>query len=220
MRHKMVICSIIAAALLILGSFVSAIGYQSTHIEESDNTSPLFAIQTQRANQKPSRDCISSYLGKGNHMDIFPAKTQQTELIQKAIQLFSANPGILNRLLERLESFPALNALLTKYDINAFMIKRYIHMLKDNPSLLTEEITNLYQLQPQDNGPEPLGLSTSNPLGCVIVAIFALVPLTIVLTLLLLLFTLRILTCLNVNDCGDAIVDQIWSQLYQGLSPG
>ncbi|MBN1861069.1 MAG: hypothetical protein JW840_06370 [Candidatus Thermoplasmatota archaeon] len=220
MRKKVIICSFIAAALLTLGSFVSVVGYQSAHVQEQAGSSPLFVVQTQRATQKEDSDCISSYLGKGEQVNIFPVKSQQSEMIEKAIQLFSANPGVLSTLLKKLDNFPALHELLTKHGIDANVIKSYIRMLKNNPELLIDGITDLYQQKTLDDGPQPLGLSTSNPLGCVIVAIFALVPLTVVLTLLLLFFTLRILTCLNINDCANTLANQIWQQVYQGLSPG
>ena len=178
MRKKMVICSFIAAVLLTLGSFVSVVGYQSTRVQEQAGSTPLFVVQTQRATQQQNFDYTSSYIGKGKQINIFPAKSQQVEQIQKAIQLFSANPQVLNSLLNKLDNFPALYELLIKNGIDADTIKNYIRMLKNNPSLLIDGITDLYQQKSLNNGPQPLGLSTSNPIGCVIIAIFALVPLT------------------------------------------
>jgi hypothetical protein len=94
-----------------------------------------------------------------------------------------------------------------------------MRIIKNNQLLLTEEMNNIQILVPHDDSPQPQGLSTSNPLGCLIVAMVALIPITVVLTLLLLLFTVRILTCLNINDCANDIANQIWNQLIQGLTP-
>jgi hypothetical protein len=141
-------------------------------------------------------------------------------MINTAIKIFSTNPALLNRLLDNLDKFPYLAGLLTKYGVNTLDIKNYMRIIKNNPSLLKEGITDISLSDPHDDSPQPLGLSTSNPLGCLIVAMVALVPITIVLTLLLLLFTVRILTCLNVNDCTNEIANQIWDQLLQGLTPG
>jgi len=132
----------------------------------------------------------------------------------------SKNPALLNRLIDNLDQFPYITGLISKYGIDTMGIKYYMKIIQNNPSLVTEDLTNIQLPVPSDDNPQPLGLSTSNPLGCIIVAMVALIPITVVLTLLLLLFTVRILTCLNVNDCANAIANQIWDQLLQGLTPG
>jgi len=221
MKIKIIIGSIFAVALIILVSFVSVVGHQSVQTNEHESYSPLFAVRTQHATQKISTSGVSDFLGKGTPSNIFPSKTtQKEELIQTAIKIFSKNPALLNRLIDNLEQFPYITGLISKYGIDTMGIKHYTRMIQNNPSLVTEDLTNIQLPVPSDDSPQPLGLSTSNPLGCFIVALVALIPITVVLTLLLLLFTVRILTCLNVNDCGNAIANQIWDQLIQGLTPG
>ncbi len=221
MKRKLIFCSIFAAAILVLVSFVSMVGSQSTQANEKESSSPLFAVRTKRATQKVSEGVMSCFLGKGKQLNIFPStKTQNEDLIYTAIKIFSTNPALLNRLLDNLDKFPYLAGLLKKYGVNTLDIKNYMRIIKNNPSLLKEGITDISLSDPHDDGPQPLGLSTSNPLGCLIVAMVALVPITVVLTLLLLLFTVRILTCLNVNNCTNEIANQIWDQLLQGLTPG
>jgi len=221
MKRNLIFCSIFAVAILVLVSFVSVVGYQSAQANEKESSSPLFAVRTQRATQKISEGVISAFLGKGKQLSIFPSrKSQNEDMINKAIKIFGTNPALLNRLLDSLDEFPYLAGLLTKYGVNKLDIKNYMRIIKNNPLLLTEEMNDIQILVPHDDSPQPLGLSTSNPLGCFIVALVALVPITVVLTLLLLLFTVRIFTCLNVNDCANNIAEEIWDQLLQGLTPG
>ena len=221
MKIKIIIGSIFAVVLIILVSFVSVVAYQSVQTNEHESYSPLFAVRAQRATQKISTSGVTDFLGKGTPSNIFSSKTtQKEELIQTAIKIFSKNPALLNRLLDSLDKFPYLAGLLTKYGVNTLDIKNYMRIIKNNPLLLTEEMNDIQILVPHDDSPQPQGLSTSNPLGCLIVAMVALIPITLVLTLLLLLFTVRILTCMNVNDCANAIANQIWDQLIQGLTPG
>jgi len=221
MKRKSIFYSIFAAAILVLMSFVSMVGSQSAQANKKESSSPLFAVRTKRATQKVSEGVMSSFLGKGKQLNIFPStKSQNEDMINTAIKIFSTNSALLNRLLVGLYKFPYLAGLLTKYGVNTLDIKNYMRILKNNPLLLTEEMNDIQILIPHDDSPQPQGLSTSNPLGCLIVAMVALIPITVVLTLLLLLFTVRILTCMNVNDCANAIANQIWDQLIQGLTPG
>ncbi len=217
MKRNILIGSSIAAALIILASFTSVVGVQ--HQEQTqESSSPLFAIRTTQATTKTSINGITRFLGKGTSTDLFPTAAQNQELIQAAIQMFSTNPTLLQRLVDNLDQFPYLSNLLARYDITIPEIQTYLRLAKDNPVILQDSINGVQIPAAGDDGAEPLGLSTSNPIGCLIVAIAALVPITVVLTLLLLLFTVRILTCLNINDCANDIAEGIWTQLVQGLT--
>lgn len=217
MKKNIIIGSSVAAALIILASFASVVGV--SHQEKvKESSSPLFAIRTTQATTKTSINGITRFLGKGTSTDLFPTAAQNQELIQAAIQMFSTNPTLLQRLVDNLDQFPYLSNLLARYDITIPEIQTYLRLAKDNPAILQDSINGVQIPAAGDDGAEPLGLSTSNPIGCLIVAIAALVPITVVLTLLLLLFTVRILTCMNVNDCANDIAEGIWTQLVQGLT--
>jgi hypothetical protein len=220
MKKKVTMSCIFAAVILVVMSFATVVGYQSVQANEKEYSSPLFTVRTQRAIQKGDANGISTFLGKGKQLNIFPGETQRGELITAALKIFSTHPALLNRLLDNLDKFPALTQLLIKYNIHPVEIKNYMKMIQDNPLLLTDKINEIQTVLPHDGHPQSQGLNTSNPLGCFIVALVALIPITVVLTLLLLLFTVRILTCLNINDCANNIAEQIWSQLLQGLTPG
>jgi hypothetical protein len=218
MKKKITLSSIFAATILIAMSLVSVVSYQSAQAQENNDASPLFAVRTQRATHTGDTTGIATFLGKGASLHIFPIKNTRAQLITEAIQMFSTNPALLNRLFGTLDKFPALSQLLIKYHVNTMEIKNYMKLIQDNPLLLTENIDEIQVMLPPVNGPQPLGLNTSNPLGCFIIAIAALVPITITLTLLILFFTIRIFTCMNINDCANNIAEQIWNQLIQGLT--
>lgn len=217
MKRNILIGSIVAAALVVLVSFASVVGVQQQDtINES--SSPLFTVRTYQATRQTSINGITRFLGKGTPIDLFPSAAQSQEMIQAAIRMFSTNPALLQRLVDNLDQYPYLTNLLARYEISIPEIEKYLRLAQDNPAFLEDAVKDIQIPVPDDDDPQPLGLSTSNPIGCLIVAIAALVPITVVLTLLLLLFTVRILTCLNINDCANDIAEGIWNQLVQGLT--
>lgn len=217
MKRNILIGSIVAATLVVLVSFASVVGVQQQDtINES--SSPLFTVRTYQATRQTSINGITRFLGKGTPTDLFPTAAQSQEMIQAAIRMFSTNPALLQRLVDNLDQYPYLTNLLARYEISIPEIEKYLRLAQDNPAFLEDAVKDIQIPVPDDDDPQPLGLSTSNPIGCLIVAIAALVPITVVLTLLLLLFTVRILTCLNINDCANDIAEGIWNQLVQGLT--
>jgi hypothetical protein len=104
--------------------------------------------------------------------------------------------------------------MLNRYNMNKQDIVQFIEMIKDNPSLLPEEIQNI-QI-PNENTPQPLGLSTTL-IECLVTAIVIGIVAAFV-TLIALFFTLRIFTCLNINNCADDIAQAIVDNMSQGLS--
>jgi len=221
MKRNVVVGSIFCAALIIVVSFVSVVGYQTGRSTDREAGSPLFVVRTQRATEQARSGGVTSFLGKGTQTNLFPSVgTPRQELIQTAIKFFITHPALLTRLMENLDKYPYVMGLVAKYGITSEDVTNYMRMIQNDPSLVTEALTDVHFLASDTNGSQPLGLSTSNPLGCFIVAMMALIPVTVALTLLLLLFTLRVLTCMNVNDCANVIANQIWSQLMQGLTQG
>jgi hypothetical protein len=222
MNRKILIGCIGAVILLILVSFTSVVGFRTV---TSDNkfmqSSPLFATQTLRSLNRKTTEIHPYFLGKGNQLNIFPLqKSLNEEMVNKARKILSTNPALLNRVLDSLEKFPYLTRLLQHYGVNPLDVKNYMRIIINDPSLFTEERKNIQIAVPHDDRPQSLGLSTSNPLGCFIVGLIVLPLITVVVTLVTLLFTLRIFTCLNVNDCANIIAKGIWDQLVQELTPG
>ncbi len=221
MKQRVYLWSIFCAALIIVVSSVSVVGYQSVRATDHDASSPLFAVRTQRATQQGSGRGVTAFLGKGTQSHLFASTaSRHEELIQTAIKIFRSHPAVLIRLVENLGKYPYVAKVLTEQGIRAEDIKNYMRMIQDNPSHFAEAFINEQLVASETDGGQPLGLSTSNPLGCFIVAVFALLPLTVALTLLLLFFTLRVLTCMNFNDCANVLAQQIWDQMVQGLTQG
>ena len=222
MRKKVLVVSIFAAVLMVLLPISAVVGTNivKSDVEKISIASPLFAVRTQRSlNKEEIKKINSNYLGKGKQLNILlPEKPMAQIWIDKAIKLFDTNPVLFDKLLERLDKIPNIAKMLEKHDVSEQDIKNYMMIIKNNPSELVEEIGDSQITMPFNNIPQPLGLETGN-LGCIIIPI-VLAPIAAVLTLLILFFTLRILTCMNVNDCGDEILQGIWEQLLQGLTEG
>jgi len=220
MNKKIFIGCLGSVILLILATFSSVVGSQTAQSSKVVSSSPLFTTQALRSINKKAPEIKSNYLGKGNQLNLFPLKKSLNEdMINKAIEIFSKNPALLNKLIDNLEKYPYFRELLEKHGVNKADVKNYLRIIKDNPSFLAEELKNIQMTEPNDGPPQPRGLSTSSILGCFIVGLIVLPIITVVVTLVALLFTLRILTCLNFNDCANKIAEGIWDQLVQELMP-
>jgi len=220
MNRKIFIGCLGSVIILILATFSSVVGSQTAQSSKVVSSSPLFATQTLRSINKEAPEIKSNYLGKGNKLNLFPLKKSLNEdMINRAIKIFGKNPGLLNKLINNLEKFPYFTELLEKHGVNKADVKSYLRVITDNPSILIQELKNIQMEAPNDGPPQPRGLSTSSVLGCFIVGIIVLPIITVVVTLVALFFTLRILTCLNVNDCANKIAEGIWDQLVQELMP-
>jgi len=220
MNRKIFIGCIVSVFILILVSFTSVVGSETAQSSnKSVPTSPLFTTQTIRSNNKEAPEIQSNYLGKGSQLNLFPERSLNEDMFNKAMKLFNRNPAILNTLIDKMDNYPYFREMLNKYDINKLEVKNYLRILMEDPALLKEEMKNIQIDESNSNSPQPRGLSTSSPLGCFIVGLIVLPIITVVVTLVVLLFTLRILTCMNHNDCANEIAQEIWDQLLQDLMP-
>lgn len=95
--------------------------------------------------------------------------------------------------------------------------RTYLNQLKNDPSLFIEQIRRAEPKfsEQQLQSPAPLSLNTTNPFACVITAI-VMIPVVLVIGLIVVLFTLRILQCLNFNE----VMNNLMEQILQGLTPG
>ena len=222
MKIRIVFGSILSATLVILVSFLSLVGCHLAQATEPGTSSPLFVVRTQQAIGQTPTTRVSAFVGKGAALNLFELpKVKQGALIQKALQFFKAHPAVLTKLLENIYHYPSLVGLLEKQGVSSKDIQMSLQMLQRNPQVFLDAIADGSLSASETDPAQPLGLSTSNPLGCLIVAMVALIPITVTLTLLLLLFTLRVLTCVNFNNCANDLAQSIWEQLIQGLTqPG
>ena len=83
-KKPLILVSICAVVLLVLGSLSNVVGYQSVK-STTVNDSPLFQTRTQRATNQQQNSITSQYLGKGINALSFPLRDTTTEMIQKFI---------------------------------------------------------------------------------------------------------------------------------------
>ena len=217
MKKIPLIFSISAAALLLLTSLSSVIGTKNVPSTQTVE-SPLFTVRTSRSIKTESDHTIhSQYLGKGVNAHLFkPIQPSLNSALDRTVKLLDANPAFFAKFLRTLCSNPRIIALLQEQGITMAQFKTHLNLLKNNPSLFVEEIQNAEpKLSAQQlQTPVPLQLNTSNPIGCVITVI-VMIPIVLVIGLIVVLFTLRILQCLKLDEVINTIMDQI----IQGLSP-
>ncbi len=87
-EKPLIIVSLCAVVLLVLGSLSNVVGYQSVKSPVSD--SPLFQTRTQRATNQQQNSMTSQYLrmGKGTLLQ-FPFRDNRTEQLKKIVELIS-----------------------------------------------------------------------------------------------------------------------------------
>ena len=214
MNKKILIISILAAIIVALAPLSSVVGTINVN-SDTKKGSPLFAVRTQRSqDEENAKNIITNYLGKGEQLSILLPKRSMSQIwFDRAIKIVDSDPVLFNKLIEKLDKSPHIARMLNKYDITKQGIKNFMKIIQDNPSIVTDEIENIQV--PLDNIPQPLGLNTTL-IECLVTGIvFSIVA--VVITLIALFFTLRILTCLNVNNCANDIAQGIFDQLIQGL---
>ncbi len=216
MEKKTLIITISAAVLLVLASFSSVIG--STDEQSSPQIeSPLFTVRTQRSIHTDREQTIQSqYLGKGVHSPLFrPIQPSLNSALDRTVKMLNANPDFFAKFLKTLSSNPRVISLLEQNGMTFAEFKTYLNQLKNDPSLFIDEIRNAepkFSAQ-QLKTPLPLSLNTTNPFACVITAI-VMIPVVLVIALIVVVFTLRILQCLNLNEVMNNIMEQVLQGLY------
>jgi hypothetical protein len=86
-KKPLIVVSILAVVLLVLGSLSNVVGYQSVKSTVA-NDSPLFQTRTQRATNQQQNSITSQYLGKGNVWQ-FPMIDNRAEQLKKAIDIIN-----------------------------------------------------------------------------------------------------------------------------------
>jgi hypothetical protein len=216
MNKKILVISISAAVLLVVASFSSVIGTDDGK-STSKIESPLFMVRTQRSISNADQTRVQShFLGKGLTSNLFiTAKPSLATSIDRTIKLLNQNPIFFAKFLETITVNPRVRTLLQENGISMTQFKTHLNRMKNDPSLFIEEIRNAEpKLSAKDiNTPLPLGLNTSSVIGCVITAI-VMIPVVLIIALIVVVFTLRILQCLNFNEVMQSIMDQVLQELF------
>ena len=215
MNKKILTVSILATALVILFPISSVVGFNTAQTQRTTISSPLFENRINHFLQKEKQQIPAQYLGKGAIINLFLTRQSTLQrMINKAIQVIQSQPEILTLIIQRIESNPKIINLIATYGTTIEEIKQYTTMIKNDPSLIQQVLDQVEN--PNGDDPQQLGLSTSNPLGCFIVAI-ALVPVVLILSIMI--ATLTIITCLNIGGCLETIFNNIAAGIIEGLTP-
>ncbi len=90
MNKKILIGSIIAVVILVLVSFTSVVGFQTTKSSTIARASPLFSVRSSRAIDEESKDLTCDYVGKGEGITIpLPMRDIRNKFLQKFIDIIS-----------------------------------------------------------------------------------------------------------------------------------
>ena len=88
-KKPLIVVSILAMVLLVMGSLSNVIGYQSVK-STTVNDSPLFSVKTKRATNQQENIITSQYLGMGKENLLqFPLRDNKIESLIKAIEFIS-----------------------------------------------------------------------------------------------------------------------------------
>ena len=141
MNKKILLGSILSVVILILVSFTSVIGYQST----SNNTkvSPLFNIRSSRAIDKESEDFRCEYVGKGKEITIpIPERNDRKVLYQKVIDYIVKMDDItfnkfISLVIYKIQNSYELN------NVNTNKVITFFNQVKNNPEIINVEYNNI-----------------------------------------------------------------------------
>lgn len=215
MNKKIMIISIIAAALLALLPISSVVGTNS--IESKENlrsvSSPLFSVRSKQMINNEDMPITSNYLGKGKLLTIFGEKSTLNYNLQRALRFIENNPLVLNKLLDKIITEPTIYDTLSEYDVSQSEFKSYVNAIKNDHSTLIENLKSVDNNLPMDTS-LPLGFNETNPLA-IIILIIVFAP--IILSLAIIIATITIITCLNIAGCFEAIAYGMLYGFFQGL---
>jgi len=218
MNKKTLIVSILGAVLIVLASLTSVIGINvvKSNAEKGNIASPLFETRLNSATKKNSEEINTNYIGKGNLLNLFISRqTSPQRQLNRVIRFIELRPDFLNSIIAKIETNPEIQKILIENDVSMDEVKNQVNLIKNDPSLLRQMVDEDVFSSTGDT-PQPLGLSTSNPLGCFITLI-ALIPVGIIITMLI--ATILIFTCLNIQGCFETLFENIMTSIMQGLTP-
>jgi len=212
MDKKILILCILAAVLMISLPISSVVGTNDVKSDKEYVGSPLFAIRHRAKNT-----IQSEYLGKERPLNLFLAKrTSLQAYADKALKMIEARPNLLKSIVSSIVQMKETEDLLEQYDMNMVDFKSQMNLIMNDPVLLDESINEAILLSPFEDDPMPLGLSTSSAIGCFIIALI-MIPLFAVIGMII--ATITIITCLNINGCFETIVQNLVDSFIQGLTP-
>jgi len=133
MKNKILLGSIAAVIVIVLASYTSVVGFQSTKLKHI-RVSPVFDIRAKRAIEKESHTSFTcDYIGKESmHTLVIPSRNSNGQRAQKIIETIAKMNDhqieeLVNLILQYQQKDDGLN------DINVSKITYVLHYIKDNP---------------------------------------------------------------------------------------
>jgi len=191
-KKPLIVVSICAVILLILGSLSNVMGYQSVK-STTVSDSPLFSIRTQRATNQQQNSITSQYIGmgKGNQWQ-FPIIDNRTEQMKKAIDIISKMDDktferFTELCIQRVQQESALS------DMNSNVLVKTLHLLRTKPVTIINSFINRnnYNLTSSNNP----SICAWFP-GCISRAIFFYISMTIIYLIVTIHFYITSKTCM------------------------
>lgn len=218
MNKKTLVISVIAVALIVLASLSSVVGGNVVNSDEKKTgLSPLFAVRSKRSvHNDRSMNIDTSYVGKGKILNIFfSRRTSIQALTDRAFKLIEARPDLLKSIMDRATEMPEIVNLLKENGMTIDEFKSQMQLIMNDPTLLRENVDESVLVPSSGDNPMPLGLSTSNPIGCFII-VLAMAPVLLIIAFMV--ATVTIVTCLNVGGCFEELWDNLVESFLQGLT--
>ena len=129
--------------------------------------------------------------------------------------MIEARPSLLKSILNSIAVMPEIEELMKQHDIKMDDFKDQMNQVINNPELLKGKVDEAVLLSPFGDDPMPLGLSTSSAIGCFIIALIV-APLIALIGMII--ATITIITCLNINGCFETLVQNMLDNFIQGLT--
>ena len=195
--------SIGVVAILLILSINPSIGYAVVKNRKKADIVPLFEMQLNRAVK--DSDCLNmqtSFVGKNKKVTVvIPGLQDLPDWLDMIVEKIREKPELLDQALAKIFSNHRLANALEKVGIGRVKILSIVNRLKDNPTLLKEEITRAAIVNPDiglflkkiDFSPQ----QTSN-IACIISALIGMIfiPVIIALLIVVMVLTLTIITCI------------------------
>jgi hypothetical protein len=201
-KKPLIVVSLCAVVLLVMGSLSNVVGYQSVKSTVSD--SPLFQTRTQRAVNQQQNSISSQYIGMGRgNLLHFPIRDNQTEQLNKAIDIISKmDDKTFDQFIESCIQKVRQNDILR--DVSRSQIVQSLLLLKTNADAIIYTYTNRNNQDNPTSLPTYCGSDTMcggwSP-GCWIVLILVL----IFLLFIFIPFVVPILSILDFLTIGSSL---------------
>jgi hypothetical protein len=138
-KKPLIVVSICAVVLLVLGSLSNVIGYQSAKSTIASD-SPLFSMRTQRATNQQQKTIRYQYLGMGKqNLFQFPIQNNKTEQLKKIIEFVShMDEKTFHRFVVKIKNIIPQQDEMKDIDFND--IEQILHQLRDNSEMFQSYI--------------------------------------------------------------------------------